>query len=193
MSDAYIVRRGGGGTGGLNFKIVGGTTRPGNPKENTIWVNTDIKIGKWTVSPTRPTSAIHGDVWVQSKNTGELVDVLEKNSLIIGIVGIEQYVTDAWSIVPGGFFANNAWTEFTIDYPIFIPDGGAKAEFVSWTGEWCVVTNDGNVLSVSHNNSYGYYTEFVISTSQTLILLSLFWRLLVKVSLTINTSDLQRQ
>ena len=38
---------GGGGFVGLNFEIVGGTTQPSNPKENTIWVNTDQEITNW--------------------------------------------------------------------------------------------------------------------------------------------------
>lgn len=31
----------------LNFKIVGGTTRPETPRENTIWINTDTAIGEY--------------------------------------------------------------------------------------------------------------------------------------------------
>ena len=41
-----ISRRGGGGVG-LNFEIVGGTTTPMNPKENTIWVNTSVAVTGW--------------------------------------------------------------------------------------------------------------------------------------------------
>ena len=36
--------------GGLNFKIVGGTTEPTNPKENTVWINTDVDIGEWQMA-----------------------------------------------------------------------------------------------------------------------------------------------
>lgn len=35
------------GGAGLNFKIVGGAARPQNPKENTIWINTDTAIGEY--------------------------------------------------------------------------------------------------------------------------------------------------
>lgn len=46
---------GGGGTGaGLNFKVVGGTTQPSNPSENTIWVNTDKEITGWIFSAKNP-------------------------------------------------------------------------------------------------------------------------------------------
>lgn len=42
-----------GGTS-LNFKVVGGTTAPSNPKENTIWVNTDHKITEWHFGADEP-------------------------------------------------------------------------------------------------------------------------------------------
>ena len=43
-----------GGGENLNFKVVGGTTEPSNPKENTIWVNTDTAITSWDFSATEP-------------------------------------------------------------------------------------------------------------------------------------------
>lgn len=52
MSDCFIIRRGGGA--GLNFKVVGGTTQPTNPKENTIWINTDAEITSWAFAPVDP-------------------------------------------------------------------------------------------------------------------------------------------
>lgn len=45
---------GGGGSNSLNFKVVGGTTAPVNPKENTIWVNTDVKITSWHFGAEEP-------------------------------------------------------------------------------------------------------------------------------------------
>ena len=44
-----------GGGANLNFKVVGGTTAPSDPKENTIWVNTDTAIHAWDFSATEPT------------------------------------------------------------------------------------------------------------------------------------------
>lgn len=42
------------GGAGLNFKVVGGTTQPSSPKENTIWVNTDTPITSWDFSSEAP-------------------------------------------------------------------------------------------------------------------------------------------
>ena len=43
-----------GGGADLNFKVVGGTTEPSNPKENTIWVETEEKIPSWIFSAENP-------------------------------------------------------------------------------------------------------------------------------------------
>ena len=44
------------GAGGipLNFKVVGGTSAPSNPKQNTIWVNTGNEITAWAFSADEP-------------------------------------------------------------------------------------------------------------------------------------------
>lgn len=50
----YGFKSGVGGANPLNFKVVGGTTEPTNPKENTIWVNTDEKITSWHFGAEEP-------------------------------------------------------------------------------------------------------------------------------------------
>lgn len=47
----------GGGGGGLNFRVIGGTTQPTSPKENDIWVNTSTNIPQWIMSPIDPLEA----------------------------------------------------------------------------------------------------------------------------------------
>ena len=44
----------GSGSNPLNFKVVGGTSAPANPKENTIWVNTSTKVTSWDFSASEP-------------------------------------------------------------------------------------------------------------------------------------------
>lgn len=64
---------GGGGVAGagLNFKVVGGTTQPTSPSENTIWVNTSTAITSWSFGANEPnvcqvTVPDAGDPWVLS-------------------------------------------------------------------------------------------------------------------------------
>jgi len=87
-----------GGGGGLNFKIVGGTTRPiGSIKENTIWVNTDTDISEWEISATQPANATEGMVWLSTGTTSEAAfNALKKNTLIVYPAKAQQYVSGAW-------------------------------------------------------------------------------------------------
>lgn len=48
------ILHGSGGSNPLNFKVVGGTSAPSNPRENTIWLNTDTEITSWDFSATQP-------------------------------------------------------------------------------------------------------------------------------------------
>lgn len=51
---AIIMRVGGGGGGGLDLTVVGGTTQPENPKNNTLWINTDVAFEEVHLGPTQP-------------------------------------------------------------------------------------------------------------------------------------------
>ena len=54
MAGEVLIFGAGGGGANLNFRVLGGTTQPANPKENDIWVNTDAKITSWVFSVTEP-------------------------------------------------------------------------------------------------------------------------------------------
>ena len=45
---------GGGGAGGLNFRVLGGTSAPYNAKENDIWVNSPDRIPAWAFTNDAP-------------------------------------------------------------------------------------------------------------------------------------------
>lgn len=51
--EIFILSAGGGGAG-INLEVVGGTTQPSSPKENTVWVNTSTTITSWDFSATQP-------------------------------------------------------------------------------------------------------------------------------------------
>ena len=52
MAKGFKAR--GGGADLLNFRVIGGTSAPADPKENTIWVNTEQKITSWDLSAAEP-------------------------------------------------------------------------------------------------------------------------------------------
>lgn len=106
--------------GGLELTVVGGTTQPSSPKNNTLWVNTDVAIGAVSLGPAAPDSPVLGDVWV---NTGvrygtdstvavgpKTLAVCENPFLEINVMNFMQYDGLAWAWCDGGVYANGAWS-----------------------------------------------------------------------------------
>lgn len=135
---ATIMRVGGGGGGSLAIEVVGGTTKPANPKDNTIWVSTDVEIGTAMLSPNAPEIPVVGDVWVNTGNkynldgtnaSSNLLMVSDNPYLEINVLNILQWDGSAWVARHGSsIYANGAWTGMALyifeygvtnnDYPI---------------------------------------------------------------------------
>lgn len=97
MSDLSIIRRGGGGAA-LNYKVIGGTSKPeGAVKENTIWVDTSTKITSHAFSATEPTNPVEGMVWFKTSTTSVApFNALKKISIMVYVDGCSQYISGAW-------------------------------------------------------------------------------------------------
>lgn len=86
----------GGAGGGLNFKVVGGTSAPASPSANTIWVNTSTTISDWVFSATQPTGAA-GRVWILTGDSSNAAfNALKKNNITVYPLSAKQYVSGAW-------------------------------------------------------------------------------------------------
>ena len=127
MSDAYIVRRGGGGS--LNYKVVGDTSAPSNPKENTIWVNTSTAITSHIFSATQPTSPVAGMVWFNiGTSCAAPINVLKKNdTLMLYPTGCKQYVSNKWTDKTAKTYQNGQLVDWRTYF--FKSDTGAIIEF----------------------------------------------------------------
>ena len=101
----------GGGGGGMNFKVIGGTVQPENPKENTIWVNTDVEITSWAFSATEPENPVEGMVWIAT-GTSSTVDfnALKKNCLHVYPISVWQYASGAWAEITAMIYADGTWS-----------------------------------------------------------------------------------
>lgn len=109
--DAFITRRGGAG-GGLNFRVVGGTAQPENPKENTIWVNTSTEITGWSFSAEAPASPAAGMVWIQTGTDSKTAfNALKKNELNVRPFSVRQYSGGAWTMTAAAIWRNGLWTK----------------------------------------------------------------------------------
>lgn len=103
----------GGGGGGLNFKVVGGSAQPGNPKENTIWVNTDRPIPSWAFSTDAPGSPADGMVWIKTGfGSATPFNALKKNEVQVCPFSTQQYLDGAWADKTAMIYADGIWSLF---------------------------------------------------------------------------------
>ena len=107
----------GGGGGGLNFKVVGGSAQPENPKENTIWVETDGEIPGWVFSASMPTNPVAGMVWISTgiNSTAEF-NALKKNGICIYPISAKQYSAGVWNVKTAKSYMNGEWAELWNGY-----------------------------------------------------------------------------
>lgn len=120
---------GGGGGAALNFKVVGGTSAPSNPTENTIWVNTDTAITSWIFSATEPETPAEGMVWISVGSTSSVeFNALKKNGIQVYPLTAKQYVGAAWVDKTAQNYQNGEWRDFAL----IIFDGTTVAEGYSF-------------------------------------------------------------
>lgn len=65
--DCFLVKNGGGAP--LNFKVVG-NPQPATPKENIIWVNTDVPIPEWRFAAENPYVVESDNLYVAATSPG---------------------------------------------------------------------------------------------------------------------------
>lgn len=105
------------GGGGLNFEVVGGTTQPPEPVDNTLWVNTSVDIGKWTVAPYGVEGVAYtpsvGDVWIMQTLSGTVaLDVQDENDFIFYPFTAYQYTANgSWETQTIEVYRDGEWLE----------------------------------------------------------------------------------
>lgn len=106
-------KTGAGGGTFLNFQVVGGTTPPTNPKENTLWVNAGAKITSWIFAVVEPTEPKEGMVWFKTTTSSAVeFNALKKNGLHVYLLLSKQYINGAWVDVETKCYKNDGWMEF---------------------------------------------------------------------------------
>lgn len=144
----------------LNFEVVGGTSQPSSPVENTIWVNTNTTITSWVFSVEQPNNPSNGMVWItidMSNNIG--FNALKNNGIHIYLCTAKQYVNGAWADVTSKIYQNNGWTELmkksTTIYNIgnLYQDITGGWKIYNGTRETAVIDNTGIVFSRTSGSS----------------------------------------
>lgn len=129
----------------LTFDVVGGTTTPTNPQENTIWVNTNVAITAYSFKATPPGVA-EGRVWIQTGNSSNVMfDALKTNWLFVYPISAKQYVGGAWVFKPAKIYQSGSWHDLGT---YIVQNGVAKVDF---SGN---LRNRSDVMTVTSKTGY---------------------------------------
>lgn len=91
----------------LNFRVTWGTSPPGNPRENTIWVNTGTPISSWSFRVDVPENPVEGMVhFTTAARAAAGFDALKKNEVYVYPTGCTQYIGGAWQYREFEIFKN---------------------------------------------------------------------------------------
>ena len=97
---------------GLNFKVVGGTTQPADPKENTIWVNTDQPITGFYFAASQPENMQDGEIWLATNGCGAaVINALKSNGILLMPGAVKQYVNGSLTAKTAMIYQDGAWTQ----------------------------------------------------------------------------------
>lgn len=114
----------------LNFEVIGGV-QPSNPKENTIWIDTDQEIAGWMFSAEKPTTPYEGMVWLEILHVGTGFNAISENSIYLKLTATFQYISGAWENKPAKIYQNGEW--ITIWNRVLFDNGD---QFYAITGGW---------------------------------------------------------
>lgn len=97
---------------GSTVAVVGGTTQPASPAENTIWVNTDSAINGYTFAPKAPSNAVEGMVWVKIASASNVsINVNNDNAIILHPVACYQYLSGSWISKTAKAYVASSWKQ----------------------------------------------------------------------------------
>ena len=152
---------GGGGGTALNFSVVG-NPQPTTAKENTIWIDTDVKISSWIFIATEPTNPTDGMVWISTGASSTVeFNALKKNGIQVYPMSAKQYVSGAWVDKEAKSYQNGAWVDWWNGE--LYKNGDA---YTHVTGGWSNFTTDYGSLTFSNEymqwlqNTSSHYGEF---------------------------------
>ena len=133
-----IINNSGGGAP-LNFKVVGGTSQPANPKENTIWVNTSVGISSWgmikDIAPnwSVPEGTVYIFIEAAAGGSESVFNALKSNEISLRLIGAKQYVGGAYVNKEVKLYQNGAWHLIITDNYLFKLGGEVAPETGGWT------------------------------------------------------------
>lgn len=146
-----------GGGGGLNLKVVGGTTQPTSPRENTIWINTATAITGYALSPTQPETGKEGLVWLKTADTGVEINVGRKNAVLLHLASCNIYTGSKWDYIEAHVYRGNIWVQFAFK---LVPGEYTAVEYIQGTGTQYIKSG---LTGFTH--LYGFEIDYIMQSS----------------------------
>lgn len=152
MGICYLMQSGGGAS--LNFKVVGGTSAPSSPNENTIWINTSTTITSYVFSATQPTGS-DGMVWIQTGTSSSTeFNALKKNGIQVYPLSAMQYVSGAWVNKTAKSYQSGAWVDW---WNGELYEKGNQYDLV--TGGWESAKGSGSMSVTFGSENISFYAD----------------------------------
>lgn len=186
----------GGGSGGLNFKIVSYATESellaDTPKENTIGVITSIPITGYHFGTEEPSPAAAGMVWISTGTSSAIeFNALKKNAIQVYPISAKQYIGGAWVDVTALSYQGGEWVE----WKTYLYNAGAFASGQSLvncstgTSGISYTENEDSINIVASNSqgyTYRYFEKPVDLTDKSVVKMTLHSNAAFKESGTLN-------
>lgn len=140
----------------LNFTVVGGTSQPSSPAENTIWVNTSTTISSYIFCAGQPSSPSSGRLWIKIGASSYFsFNALKTNGVYVYPSYAKQYINGAWVNKTAKIYKNGAW----VSWSTFLYNLGDECTSVS--GGWATAakkysssgTVAGKAAAITRNNT----------------------------------------
>lgn len=153
----------------LNFKVVGGTSQPSSPTENTIWVNTSTAISNWIFSSTEPTSPTSGMVWIHTGTSSTVeFNALKNNTMQTYPMLVKQYISSSWVNKEAKTYKNGKWKDWTV----YLYNSGTEiVPFSSYLAQGGAIQSNADHMLLTYNTSstlrmVGWWTDETVDVSQ---------------------------
>lgn len=142
-----ILHGASGGAASLNFRIVGGTSAPVSPTENTIWVNTSYEITSYVFASKTPESAQDGCVCIKTgAYSSAEFSLTKQNSIMVYPLLAKQYINGEFVDVEAKSYQGGEWVDWWNRYLY-----EAGNEHVVFTGGWSLDEYKYNTHSAGTN------------------------------------------
>ena len=101
----------------LNFRVIGGTTQPENPRENDIWIETNTTITSYSFQnfdSRNDLDFIEGKIYIKTDlNTNYIFNAIKINELYVSPVTVYQIESNDGILVcnrkMASIYKNNKW------------------------------------------------------------------------------------